>query len=116
VRSSQQNAPREITGLLLHGQHTYVPGAPGAFVQWLEGPEDTIRALHASICRDERHTEIETLAEGPVRDLAGQTGRLFPEWEMDVQSISELPATLSGFLCYVRDRRAEATDRWALAA
>lgn len=116
VRSSQRNARHRITGLLLHGQHAHVPGATGAFVQWIEGPRADVRSLFESIADDPRHTDIETLAEGSLRELTGRDDRLFPGWNMETEAISELPATLEGFLQYVRDRREEGAGRWKRAA
>ena len=116
ARAAQRNARQGITGLLLHGQLEHVTGLPGAFVQWLEGPEDAVRDLFESIREDARHDEIEVVAEGPVAELSERAERLFPEWSMETEVISELPATLPGFLRYVRERRAEGEGRWALAA
>ena len=101
------NAKRRLTGLLLHGQMTYLPGVPGGFVQWIEGEEATVQDLYATIQKDNRHTSVETLAEGTVRSLAG-THRLFPFWSMQMASLAELPATLSGFLRFVTDTQ----SRW----
>ena len=114
VRAAQRNARAGITGLLLHGQHAHVPDAPGAFVQWIEGPRDTIQRLFVSISDDPRHDGIEVLGEGPVSALAERSDPLFPAWGMETESIAELPATLAGFLAYVHGRR-ESGD-WRRAA
>ena len=103
VRSAQRNREAGITGLLLHGLHTQVEGVPGAFVQWIEGPEDEVRELFHSIESDDRHSGIEILASGSVQGLTGG-GRLFPDWGMRTEAISDLPASLEGFLAHVRQR------------
>lgn len=101
------NAKRRITGLLLHGQMTYLPNVPGGFVQWIEGEDAEVRDLFETIQKDERHTNVEALAEGTVQSLAG-THRLFPFWSMQMLSLAELPATLPGFLRFVSASKA----RW----
>lgn len=111
VRSAQRNARAGITGLLLHGIHSHVPEAPGAFLQWLEGPEDEVRELFHRIEADDRHRDVEVLASG--RDLAGRMGTLFPDWDLGVEFMADLPATLQGFLAYVERQRQGA---WAQAA
>ena len=112
VRSAQRNARAGITGLLLHGTHSHLPGVPGAFVQWLEGPREEVEALLTRIEADDRHRDLEVLASS--ERLAGQAGRLFPAWDLGVESMGELPATLEGFLGYVR--RQEQSGAWSLAA
>jgi len=72
--SRRHNGERGITGMLLY--HA------GRFTQVIEGGEDDIRALKDRICRDERHTEVATLAEG-WRDA-----RIFAQWSMAFHSPS----------------------------
>lgn len=104
-----RNPEIDVTGLLLYGQLAVVPGAPGEFVQWIEGDEPAVEALYAAITTDRRHFDPEVLARGPIRELQGasgafmSSGRLFPEWSMGLVRLSELPATLSGFLDFARD-------------
>ncbi len=98
-----------VTGLLLYGELTAIPGAPGEFVQWIEGPEEAVEALYARIEADPRHFESSVLARGPVAELQSGTGlhlvpnRLFSSWAMGLVRLSELPATLSGFLRFARE-------------
>ena len=99
------NARRGITGLLLHGRMTFVAGVPGMFVQWIEGEAAAVEDLYATIRRDERHTRVETLAEGAVHELAGRR-RLFSLWSMRMESLADLPSTLPGFLRYVEASQA----------
>ncbi len=103
-----RNRSLDVTGLLLYGQLDAVPGAPGEFVQWIEGDEGPVEALYAEISGDGRHFDIEVLARGPLGDLARGArldlvgDRLFPSWSMGLVRLSELPATLSGFLEFAR--------------
>ena len=97
-----RNAADGVTGLLLYSEMEMLPGLPGLFVQWIEGPEEAVRALYARITRDRRHTEIERLADGPAKSVAGANARLFPSWAMTVKRLADVPATLSGFLHYAR--------------
>ncbi|HIL58263.1 MAG TPA: BLUF domain-containing protein [Rhodothermales bacterium] len=116
VRSSQRNALRGITGLLLYGRHQHVPTAPGAFVQWIEGPEAAVRDLYSRIQADPRHMDVECLASGPVAETSRQPGRLFPSWHMESETMVDLPATLEGFQRYVREQRSAGEGPWAAAA
>ena len=93
-----RNRALDVTGLLLYGQIPSVPGAPGEFVQWIEGPETAVRALFADIGDDDRHFDVDVLADGSVDEVRGETGRLFPSWSMGLVRLSELPATRRGFL------------------
>lgn len=101
-----QNRAADVTGLLLYGTIPAIPGAPGQFVQWIEGPEDAVERLFEAIRSDARHVEVEVLARGDVAALTdGATGgqRLFPSWSMGLVRLSELPATAAGFLTFARE-------------
>ena len=102
-----RNRQLDVTGLLLYGELAVVPGAPGEFVQWMEGPEEAVEALYARIAKDERHFDPEVVARGPVAELAPRAEllgeRLFPSWSMGLVRLAELPATLSGFLEFARE-------------
>lgn len=62
------NAANEITGMLLYRQQV--------FVQLLEGPEDIVRELYGRISEDERHRNVETLADNEI------ARRRFGHWSM----------------------------------
>ena len=101
------NEPRGLTGLLVYGDMPMVPGAPGEFVQWVEGPDAEVDAVFGKIHSDRRHYEIEVLARGSVRDLTGgvHPERLFPSWTMGLVRLGSLPASLQGFLDFA--------ERWS---
>ncbi len=46
------------------------------FLQLLEGPGDAVLSAFGRICRDDRHIDVNKLAENPI------ASRLFPEWSM----------------------------------
>lgn len=94
----RNNAARDVTGLLLYGEISMLPGMPGQFLQWLEGPEADVEATYDRICRDTRHSDVRLTARGPSSSVAGVDGRLFPTWDMSVRRLADLPATLFGFL------------------
>ncbi len=64
----QFNVEHRISGLLLH--------SAGYFVQVLEGPEDVVRDLYATIQQDARHTQVVTVSAGQVAE------RHFAGWSM----------------------------------
>ena len=101
AHAQANNGRLGLTGLLLYGEIPAVPGAPGEFVQWIEGPtEDAVESLFETISHDDRHFDVEVLARGPGSEVLGapDAGRLFPSWSMGLLRLSALPATLSGFL------------------
>ena len=103
MASLRNNARRGVTGLLVYSERHPERAEPGAFIQWLEGPELTVRALYERIAEDPRHAECEVVAEGAVEDLTPASTRLFPHWSMALETPRVLPATLDGFLRYVRE-------------
>lgn len=66
--SLRRNRLLDVTGALMFtGTH---------FAQYIEGPEEAVSALRASIMADERHRDIVTLAQGPFPH------RLFLNWSL----------------------------------
>ena len=115
IATAEARNPRlGVTGLLLYGELEVVPGAPGEFVQWIEGPERAVEDLFEVVSADPRHGRVEVLGRGPVSSLAapapGAGGRLFPTWSMGMVRLAALPATLDGFV-----RFAESWDRRPVA-
>lgn len=111
--AQERNRQLDVTGLLLHGRMETLPGAPGEFVQWIEGPKENVESLFSLIDEDSRHTDLEVLARGALDELTDRShtsvqvefsaGRLFPTWSMGLVRLAELPATLDGFLRFAAD-------------
>jgi hypothetical protein len=86
------NPARGITGLLVCGS--------GVFFQWIEGPRDNVMQLMDRIRADPRHEHIVTLSETEeVRE------RLFPEWDMELVSASEIRDVLIDALADAEDEK-----------
>ena len=68
-----RNVARDITGMLLYDG--------GHFAQVVEGPQETVRRLFQSIQRDQRHSEVVVICEGPVEQ------RDFPGWAMGYSNL-----------------------------
>src|ERR1700722_16757456 len=62
----RNNTLRDITGLLLYRD--------GRFLQYLEGPQITVKAVYRHIRKDVRHTSARVVSSGTVE------GRMFPRW------------------------------------
>ena len=76
--SRTRNPHNGVTGMLLLEN--------GRFLQVLEGPEEEVRGLMASIADDPRHEHVRILVEEI------QTGRRFPDWAMARGHVAELEA------------------------
>jgi hypothetical protein len=88
-RARARNDERSVTGLLLYRS--------GNFLQYFEGPPDTVRMLHETIKRDPRHYGIITVHEGPIG------ARQFGAWSMGFDDLSGLdPDSLEGFSDFLR--------------
>lgn len=68
-QSRHFNNEHQVTGLLLYSE--------GHFVQVLEGPAEVIQPLYGRIQQDPRHTQVETVSEGPI------PARRFAAWSMN---------------------------------
>ena len=75
--SRLNNAPLDITGLLLYHD--------GNFIQVLEGPKRAVQGTYDRIVQDGRHLAIQTLL---IREVEN---RLFPDWTMGYKRISDVP-------------------------
>lgn len=71
--SMRDNRAREVTGCLWFDDTR--------FVQIIEGARATVRDLYETIRRDDRHTDVTTLTDRPIRQ------RAFSRWGM--QSIAD---------------------------
>ncbi|MGB0513738.1 MAG: BLUF domain-containing protein [Wenzhouxiangellaceae bacterium] len=76
VHSRRNNRKREIGGVLHFGD--------GRFFQYLEGPADDVDRLYATICRDDRHDNVQRLTRRPIRS------RRFADWSMKFVAIERL--------------------------
>lgn len=69
VQSSQgRNLEQDVTGALVFTERH--------FAQYLEGPEEGMEELMASIRRDWRHKDVQTVYREPISE------RRFPTWSM----------------------------------
>lgn len=91
--SRRKNAEREITGILLYFE--------GSFLQLLEGPRPAIEELMATIARDDRHGNIIRLVAEPM------TQRSFPQWSMGFQRVdsSRVETDIPGFTRFMENPR-----------
>jgi hypothetical protein len=71
-----KNSRLEVTGLLCHYD--------GSFLQFLEGPEETIDPLFDRIARDPRHISVLTVHRATV------SSRAFPDWSMGLVAPREV--------------------------
>ncbi len=62
------NAQVQVTGVLLHD--------PTQFLQYIEGPAESIDTVYRRICASDRHQEVVKLMHEPIAE------RLFPDWQM----------------------------------
>lgn len=69
LQSSRKNNPKlGITGILCYD--------PQYFLQWLEGPRDTVNNLYVILCKDPRHTKLTILEYSEI------SAREFGQWNM----------------------------------
>jgi len=100
--AQRKNPARGITGLLVCGS--------GVFFQWIEGPRDNVTQLMDRIRADPRHDHVVTLSETEeVRE------RLFPEWDMELVSASEIRDVLIDALADAEDEKNTASLSLILA-
>jgi hypothetical protein len=83
--SRRNNQTRNITGMLLYGD--------GSFIQVLEGASDDIEAIYAVIQADTRHRSV-------TRILSGKIGRRnFADWKMGFMAIEkDVMSKLEGYI------------------
>jgi len=99
VPSQTKNARLNVSGLLVYRS--------GNFIQYIEGPQESIQSLYHSICQDSRHRDMTVLDQGSVN------ARLFGDWKMGytlysgkpiftdielIQDTSGIKKTLSAFI------------------
>ena len=67
-----RNRELGITGMLIH--------RGGNFIQYIEGDQEKVKSLYATICADARHSGAILLAEGETK------ARQFGDWAMDLRT------------------------------
>jgi hypothetical protein len=75
AKSKENNARRDITGMLLYKD--------GNFMQALEGEETAVRALYATICADPRHKNWMVIDDG------FEDARQFGDWSMGFRDLND---------------------------
>ncbi len=75
-----RNAKEDITGMLFFDGET--------FIQILEGPEERVDRVFASICQDNRHCKIGHIYRGQIFE------RSFADWRMGYKFTSALTGLL----------------------
>lgn len=68
-RAARKNTELGVTGVLTTSGRL--------FFQVLEGPDDVVDSLFATIAKDDRHTDVML-----IREERGIDHRLFPDWSM----------------------------------
>jgi Sensors of blue-light using FAD len=81
--SRDWNVGHGITGLLLYRDC--------AFMQMLEGEEDSVRALFGRISADRRHQDVDLMW------VAESEHRRFAEWSMAFRELAEHPVLRAGY-------------------
>ena len=87
-RARARNTLHKVSGMLLYHN--------GSFLQVLEGPEDAVKRILASIERDPRHTEPRTLARTTIQT------REFEDWSMGFADTSHALTQPVGHVDYHR--------------
>lgn len=75
MQSRRNNVARGLTGMLLCGN--------GTFLQVLEGDDDVVDQLVATISADPRHTAIQMLSRRPIKQ------RQYTEWSMGFERVTD---------------------------
>ncbi len=100
-KSRENNAPRNITGLLLYSD--------GNIIQLLEGEKNEVEELYKIIERDDRHG-------GVIRLLAEyDETRDFPDWSMGFKRLARDGAEIEGFSDLVENRKLENNEMETLS-
>ena len=86
--SARDNPVRDLTGFLIYAQDQ--------FIQFLEGPAESIELLLRDLAADRRHRDLEVLHR------AGAMRRVFPAWRM--QRVDFRPGKVSEMLAELRDK------------
>jgi len=90
LQVSRRNNERDgLSGMLLYKD--------GTFIQVLEGEQQTLKQLYATLGRDNRHNDLMLLSEKPIQE------RSFADWSMGFRNIDTLDDTaLAGFSPFLK--------------
>ncbi|WP_460679942.1 BLUF domain-containing protein [Mucilaginibacter koreensis] len=89
VQARTHNLAMGITGMLLYASRNSGNQPEGRFMQVIEGEEQAVAAVFASISKDNRHHEIQVL------DEASANKRNFPTWSMGFKILAADEAALT---------------------
>ncbi|WP_048694038.1 BLUF domain-containing protein [Catenovulum maritimum] len=82
-KAIKNNKSLGITGCLLYGNRR--------FIQLLEGPEASVRALYQKISTDPRHSNVMQVMEMTVNN------KLFPDWSMGFKHVGNISNKIDGY-------------------
>lgn len=85
-RARERNKEYGITGVLLY--------IGGNFMQYLEGPKDSLDAIYKIVQKDKQHTGIILVSREAIED------RQFADWSMGFQT-----KEVEGYVCSPRERQ-----------
>lgn len=86
--SRKNNAPLNITGMLLYRN--------GYFIQALEGDEEAVMGLYDKIAHDPRHHHVLLVHKEEI------TERSFSDWSMGFRNLDQMdPSELEGYTDYL---------------
>ncbi|GEA12454.1 BLUF domain-containing protein [Alteromonas sp. KUL49] len=88
-QSKDYNASKNITGLLLYKDKS--------FIQLLEGDKKEILDLYREIEKDTRHRQVTRLIEKETDE------RHFPQWSMGFQHLDEDSDKVQGYSSFMKD-------------
>ncbi len=83
--SRENNEKKNLTGMLLYGE--------GAFVQVLEGEDETVDSTYEIIKADPRHKSLIQIISGKIDK------RIFPNWSMGFKAVDrKIAEEFKGFI------------------
>ncbi|MEO0564365.1 MAG: BLUF domain-containing protein [Chloroflexota bacterium] len=89
-KSRQNNARRNVTGILLYKGRN--------FIQVLEGEAEVVDAIYATVKEDPRHHAVMTIIRREISE------RMFPDWKMGFKDLNDIdPKTLPGYSNYLNE-------------
>jgi len=97
-KAREKNTRLNVSGMLLYRD--------GFFLQILEGEQETVDSLYATIAADERHRSVLKVEEHPIEQ------RTFGQWTMGFNPMDDLSAEdLEGFTDYLEREDSSYLDK-----